>query len=68
MEVTTEFKMVPVKDIQADPNQPRKFFDETALGELTESVKQKGVLQPILLRPKGKGYLLVCGERRTSSR
>lgn len=35
MEVTTEFKMVPVKDIQADPNQPRKFFDETALGELT---------------------------------
>lgn len=64
MEATTEFKMVPLKDIKPDPNQPRKYYDETAMQELTDSVREKGVLQPVLLRPKGKTYLLVCGERR----
>lgn len=60
----TEFKMVPLGEIRPDPNQPRKFFDEQAMTELTNSVNQKGVIQPILIRPNGKGYLLVCGERR----
>ena len=59
-----EFKMIPLKDIKPDPNQPRKFFDEAAMNELSDSIKQKGVLQPILVRPNGKGYMLVCGERR----
>lgn len=61
---TTEFKNVPLKDIKADPHQPRTFYDEEALKELTASVSEKGVIQPILLRPNGKGYLIVCGERR----
>jgi ParB/RepB/Spo0J family partition protein len=62
----TDFKMIPVKEINPDKNQPRKFFDETAMKELTASVKEKGVLQPILVRLNGKenSYILVCGERR----
>lgn len=60
----TDFKTIPLKSIHPDENQPRKFYDELAMAELTESVKEKGILQPILLRPNGKGYKLVCGERR----
>lgn len=60
----TDFKMVPLKEIKPDPNQPRKFYDEAAMQELTDSVREKGILQPILIRPNGKGYIIVCGERR----
>jgi ParB/RepB/Spo0J family partition protein len=60
----TDFKTIPLKEIKPDPNQPRKYYDELAMQELTESIKQKGVLQPILIRPNGTGYVLVCGERR----
>jgi ParB family chromosome partitioning protein len=66
--------MVPVDDIVFDSSQPRKFFDQKALDELTESVKQMGILQPIMVEPgasisdsKGKnrkGYVIICGERR----
>lgn len=60
-----EFKNIPLKSITEDPNQPRKFFDENALQELTDSVRQNEVIQPILVRPNGKDkYMLVCGERR----
>lgn len=61
---TTDFKLIPLADIHPDANQPRKMYDETAMQELVESVKAKGILQPILIRPNGKGYKLVCGERR----
>ena len=50
--------------IRPNPNQPRKQFDEVALGELAQSITDKGVLQPILLRPAGEGYELIAGERR----
>lgn len=61
----TDFKMVLLTDITPDPNQPRKFYDETAMDELIDSILVKDVLQPILIRPdKKKGYQLVCGERR----
>jgi ParB family transcriptional regulator, chromosome partitioning protein len=61
-----QFQQIPLKDITADPNQPRKFYEEQAMQELTDSVIASGVLQPILVRrkEKGKGFLLVCGERR----
>jgi ParB family transcriptional regulator, chromosome partitioning protein len=62
--IEQQFKMVPLKDIHPDPNQPRKFYNERAMQELAASVKSKGVLQPILLRPAKKGFNLVCGERR----
>jgi ParB family transcriptional regulator, chromosome partitioning protein len=50
--------------IRPNPNQPRKRFAEDAIAELAESISQRGVLQPILLRPSGDGYEIVAGERR----
>lgn len=45
-------------------NQPRKYFDEESLGELAESIREHGILQPVLLRPKGDFYEIIAGERR----
>lgn len=61
-----QFENISLKDITPDPNQPRKFFEEHSMQELIDSVRESGVVQPILVRknPSGKGYLLVCGERR----
>jgi ParB family chromosome partitioning protein len=50
--------------IKPNPNQPRVHFDEDALDELAESIRERGVLQPILLRPDGDDYMMVAGERR----
>jgi ParB family chromosome partitioning protein len=55
---------VSVNQIKVNPFQPRKIFDETALAELSESIKEHGVLQPIILRKKGKLFEIVVGERR----
>ncbi|MHC5598921.1 MAG: ParB/RepB/Spo0J family partition protein [Nostoc sp.] len=50
------------------PNQPRRYFDPEALKQLTESIKQHGILQPLLVRPIGSGkYEVVAGERRYRS-
>lgn len=50
--------------IRPNPLQPRKEWDPQAMQELVESIKEKGVLQPILVRPKGDGYEIIAGERR----
>jgi len=56
---------VPIAEFQPDPNQPRKYFDETALSELSESIKQYGVLQPIIYYVNESGQkIIVAGERR----
>ncbi len=56
---------IPVKAIEPNPDQPRKYFDVQALDDLTESVRQRGVLQPIIVRRKGEdGFVLIAGERR----
>ncbi len=57
---------IPVADITPNPHQPRLHFDEESLSELTASVQQIGVLQPVLVRPAptGSGYELIAGERR----
>ena len=55
---------IPVGQIEPNPHQPRQNFDEDALGELTESIKEKGLLQPVSVRRFGSGYQLVAGERR----
>ena len=56
---------VPVGSIEPNPHQPRVHFDESALSELTDSVRAIGVLQPVLLRPLPDGkYQLIAGERR----
>ena len=53
-----------VETIQPNPYQPRKHFDSTALQELSESIREHGLLQPVVVIAKERGYLLVAGERR----
>lgn len=55
---------ISVKEIKVNPFQPRKIFDEAALAELSQSIKEHGVLQPIIVRKKGELYEIVVGERR----
>ena len=55
---------VEIGRIRPNPDQPRVHFDEESIAELADSIAQRGVLQPILLRPDGDGYQLVAGERR----
>lgn len=57
---------LPLREIEPDPDQPRKRFDESALAELAASIQENGLLQPIAVRPKplGAGYLIIAGERR----
>src|SRR3954447_8748478 len=55
---------IDIARIKPNPGQPRVQFDEAALDELAESIRERGVLQPILLRPDGEEYLIVAGERR----
>jgi ParB family transcriptional regulator, chromosome partitioning protein len=62
----------PVNEIDIDritrnPSQPRMTFDEKRLEELSASIRENGVLQPILVRPYGDGYQLVAGERRLTA-
>ncbi|HZK24502.1 MAG TPA: ParB/RepB/Spo0J family partition protein [Oscillospiraceae bacterium] len=55
---------IGVAEIEINPNQPRKSFDEEKLLELTRSIEQHGILQPLIVRPTGSTYELVAGERR----
>ena len=55
---------ISVKEIRPNPYQPRKSFDEEALGELAESIKNDGLLQPIVVTEDIDGYVLIAGERR----
>lgn len=55
---------VAIQTIRPNPHQPRRFFDEEGLRELSASISQLGVLQPILVRPADGGYELIAGERR----
>ena len=56
---------LPIEQVQPNPNQPRREFDATALGELTQSVSRDGVLQPLLVRRTGHNvYQIIAGERR----
>lgn len=55
---------VSLKDIKVNPYQPRKIFDEEALNELAESIKEHGILQPIIVRKRAKFFEIVVGERR----
>ena len=55
---------LPVSGIRANPNQPRRVFDEAALRELAESIRQYGILQPLTVRRAADGYELIAGERR----
>lgn len=56
--------LVDINKIQPNPNQPRTHFNETLLQELSESIRENGVLQPLLVRKKGQKYEIIAGERR----
>lgn len=58
---------ISLDDIRSNPYQPRKVFDEEALKELSDSIKEHGVVQPIIVKKSIKGYELVAGERRTKA-
>lgn len=59
-----QVEQILIIDIKPNPFQPRKIFDEEAMKELSESIKEHGVLQPIILRKKGSKFEIVVGERR----
>lgn len=59
-----EIHDIPLDEIRVNPYQPRKTFDETALNELAASIKEHGVIQPIIVKKSIKGYEIVAGERR----
>src|SRR5262245_40677563 len=55
---------IAIASIVANPQQPRQHFDEESLAALAESIREVGVLQPVLVRERGDGYELIAGERR----
>jgi len=58
------FQEIKISDIDRNINQPRKIFDDESLSELADSIKQHGVLQPIIVKSDGTRFKLVAGERR----
>jgi ParB family transcriptional regulator, chromosome partitioning protein len=63
-EQISDLRNIKLTEIIADPNQPRRHFDEAALEEMTASVAEHGILQPIVVTPHNGGYQIVAGERR----
>jgi len=55
---------IPIAQLVANPDQPRKTFHEQTISELAESIKQHGILSPIIVRPSGSKYEIIAGERR----
>lgn len=55
---------LPISQLRANADQPRRYFDEEALEELAASIKEHGIIQPIVVTPKGEEYEIVAGERR----
>ena len=64
--VNSDDNVIKISLLDIDPNyeQPRKNFDESALNELAESIKMHGVIQPIVVTPIGKRFMIIAGERR----
>ena len=58
---------VKLSELRSNPYQPRKVFDEEALKELSESIKEHGVFQPIIVKKSIKGYEIIAGERRVKA-
>lgn len=56
--------LVPLNKIKSNSEQPRKSFDNEKIIELSESIKQHGILQPLIVKEDGNGYIIVAGERR----
>lgn len=63
-EKVSQEKTLPLSKLQANPDQPRRHFDTEALEELAASIKEHGIIQPIVVVPKGESFEIVAGERR----
>lgn len=63
-ERVSELRHIPIASIDTDADQPRKVFDEDAIQELTASIREHGVLQPIVVAPHAGRFVIVAGERR----
>ncbi len=61
---TQGIRQLPIDKVEPHPDQPRRQFDRPALEELAQSIAQRGVLQPILVRPVGDRFQIIAGERR----
>ena len=57
-------KYISIHDVRPNANQPRKTFDEEKIAELAASIRENGIIQPLIVRKKGKAYEIVAGERR----
>ncbi|AQQ54927.1 ParB/RepB/Spo0J family partition protein [Planococcus lenghuensis] len=64
LDKTEKVEMLQLNQLRVNPYQPRKLFDEEALQELAESIKEHGILQPIVVRESGEQFEIVVGERR----
>ena len=64
IEEIEEVKELDLSDIRPNPYQPRKRFDDKSLRELSDSIKENGVFQPIIVRKSVNGYEIIAGERR----
>ena len=63
----SEIVEISIKEIRSNPHQPREYFDDAALKELADSIKEHGIIEPIIVKKSIKGYDLVAGERRTKA-
>ncbi len=64
---TNDIIEIPLDEIQSNPYQPRKTFNEESLKELADSIKEYGIVQPVIVKKNIKGYYLIAGERRTKA-
>ena len=62
-----DVKLIDLSELRSNPYQPRKTFNETTLQELADSIKEHGIIEPIIVKKAIKGYELVAGERRTKA-
>jgi len=63
-EKISDLRVLAIDDVMSNPNQPRQHFDSESLASLAESIKEHGILQPIVVAPAKKGFQIVAGERR----
>lgn len=63
-QVVNTIQEIPIEQIKPNPNQPRTTFDDTALAELAQSIKELGIVQPLTVRKQGVIYQIIAGERR----
>src|SRR5579884_638849 len=65
LDASDRVEKIPIKQIEPNPHQPRKHFDDNSLNELAASIKNHGIIQPLIVKPLNAGkYTLIAGERR----